>query len=71
MRAVAEHDCDARKLDFCLIHAGVPRVFDDLTASWTPPPSEAFPFSRATPTEYGDIAGAVVLDSLARLFDEA
>ncbi|GHI40424.1 hypothetical protein Sviol_48320 [Streptomyces violascens] len=30
MRAVAEHDCDARKLDFCIIHAGEPRVFDDL-----------------------------------------
>ncbi|WP_345282987.1 3-oxoacyl-[acyl-carrier-protein] synthase III C-terminal domain-containing protein, partial [Kitasatospora albolonga] len=31
---------------------------------------EVFRFSRATLTEYGNIASAVVLDALARLFDE-
>jgi 1,3,6,8-tetrahydroxynaphthalene synthase len=33
-------------------------------------PPDAFRFSRATLTEYGNIASAVVLDALGRLFDE-
>ena len=45
-------------------------------ASWTTSASsstcrpDAFRFSRATLTEYGNIASAVVLDALRRLFDE-
>lgn len=71
LRAVAEeHDWDARKLDFYIIHAGGPRILDDLSRFLGVPP-EAFRFSRATLTEYGNIASAVVLDALARLFDEA
>jgi 1,3,6,8-tetrahydroxynaphthalene synthase len=33
-------------------------------------PAEAFRYSRSTLTEYGNIASAVVLDALARLFED-
>ncbi|MER7044696.1 type III polyketide synthase [Streptomyces jumonjinensis] len=64
------HQWNASKLDFYIIHAGGPRILDDLSRFLDVPP-EAFRFSRATLTEYGNIASAVVLDALARLFDEA
>jgi 1,3,6,8-tetrahydroxynaphthalene synthase len=71
LRAVAEqHQWNASKLDFYIIHAGGPRILDDLSLFLDVPP-EAFRFSRATLTEYGNIASAVVLDALARMFDEA
>ncbi|MGW1892687.1 type III polyketide synthase [Streptomyces sp. NPDC002004] len=63
------HGWDASDLDFYIIHAGGPRILDDLTKFLDVPP-EAFRFSRATLTEYGNIASAVVLDALRRLFDE-
>ncbi|MFD7020930.1 hypothetical protein [Streptomyces sp. NPDC059161] len=44
-----EHDWGARhKLDFYLIHAGWPPLFDDLSRFLGIPP-EAFRFRRATP----------------------
>lgn len=69
--AIAEqHQWNASKLDFYVIHAGGPRILDDLSRFLDVHP-EAFRFSRATLTEYGNIASAVVLDALARMFDEA
>ncbi|MFD9812715.1 type III polyketide synthase [Streptomyces sp. NPDC059080] len=68
--AAEEHDWNAGKMDFYIIHAGGPRILDDLCYFLDVPP-EAFRFSRATLTEYGNIASAVVLDAMARLFDEA
>ncbi|MGW0734046.1 type III polyketide synthase [Streptomyces sp. NPDC002851] len=63
------HGWDASRLDFYIIHAGGPRILDDLSKFLRVPP-EAFRFSRSTLTEYGNIASAVVLDALRRLFDE-
>ncbi|MGW7434332.1 type III polyketide synthase [Streptomyces sp. NPDC054861] len=63
------HGWDAGDLDFYLIHAGGPRILDDLSHFLEVPP-DAFRFSRATLTEYGNIASAVVLDAARRLFDE-
>ncbi|WP_374984489.1 type III polyketide synthase [Streptomyces fradiae] len=64
-----QHGWDASDLDFYIIHAGGPRILDDLSKFLGVAP-EAFRFSRATLTEYGNIASAVVLDALRRLFDE-
>ncbi|KUL36398.1 polyketide synthase [Streptomyces sp. NRRL F-4489] len=70
LRALAEeHRWDAGNLDFYIVHAGGPRILDDLSR-FLGVPHEAFRFSRATLTEYGNIASAVVLDALARMFDE-
>ncbi|MDX3850023.1 type III polyketide synthase [Streptomyces sp. AK02-01A] len=65
----AEHGWDAGGLDFYIIHAGGPRILDDLS-HFLEVPAEAFRFSRGTLTEYGNIASAVVLDAVRRLFDE-
>lgn len=67
---VAEHGWDAQNLAFYIIHAGGPRILDDLSKFLGVAP-EAFRYSRATLTECGNIASAVVLDALARLFDDA
>lgn len=63
------HGWDASDLDFYIIHAGGPRILDDLSKFLQVDP-HAFRFSRATLTEYGNIASAVVLDALRRMFDE-
>ncbi|MFB9644170.1 3-oxoacyl-[acyl-carrier-protein] synthase III C-terminal domain-containing protein, partial [Agromyces lapidis] len=63
------HGWDASDLDFYIIHAGGPRILDDLSKFLEVDP-HAFRFSRATLTEYGNIASAVVLDALRRLFEE-
>lgn len=63
------HGWDASDLDFYIVHAGGPRILDDLSKFLQVDP-HAFRFSRATLTEYGNIASAVVLDALRRLFDE-
>ncbi|MER8046336.1 type III polyketide synthase [Streptomyces sp. NPDC094032] len=68
-RLAGEHGWDAGDLDFYIIHAGGPRILDDLSHYLDVPP-EAFRFSRSTLTEYGNIASAVVLDAVRRLFDE-
>ncbi|MEU6892522.1 type III polyketide synthase [Streptomyces sp. NPDC046557] len=68
-RLAKAHGWDASALDFYIIHAGGPRILDDLS-KYLGVPAEAFRFSRATLTEYGNIASAVVLDALRRLFDE-
>ncbi|WP_369198536.1 type III polyketide synthase [Streptomyces djakartensis] len=64
-----DHGWDASDLDFYIVHAGGPRILDDLSTFLRVDP-HAFRFSRATLTEYGNIASAVVLDALRRLFDE-
>lgn len=69
--ALAEqHRWNASKLDFYIVHAGGPRILDDLSRFLDVHP-ESFRFSRATLTQYGNIASAVVLDALGRMFDEA
>ncbi|AEW97392.1 MULTISPECIES: type III polyketide synthase [Streptomycetaceae] len=65
----AQHHWDASALDFYIVHAGGPRILDDL-CRFLDVPAEAFRFSRATLTEYGNIASAVVLDALGRMFEE-
>jgi 1,3,6,8-tetrahydroxynaphthalene synthase len=65
----AEHGWDASGLDFYIVHAGGPRILDDLSKFLDVSPG-AFRHSRATLIEYGNIASAVVLDALRRLFEE-
>jgi 1,3,6,8-tetrahydroxynaphthalene synthase len=66
---VTAHGWDASRLGFYIIHAGGPRILDDLCRFLGVEP-HAFRHSRATLTECGNIASAVVLDALGRLFDE-
>jgi 1,3,6,8-tetrahydroxynaphthalene synthase len=65
----SDHGWDVGKLDFYLIHAGGPRILDDL-AKFLDVDREMFRHSWATLTEYGNIASAVVLDAARRLFEE-
>jgi 1,3,6,8-tetrahydroxynaphthalene synthase len=66
---VTGHGWDIGKLDFYIIHAGGPRILDDLRKFLGVDP-HMFRHSWATLTEHGNIASAVVLDALRRLFDE-
>ncbi|MFD2419779.1 type III polyketide synthase [Amycolatopsis pigmentata] len=66
---VRSHGWDASKLGFYIIHAGGPRILDDL-CRFLGVESDAFRHSRATLTEFGNIASAVVFEALRRLFDE-
>ncbi|MEU9101916.1 type III polyketide synthase [Streptomyces sp. NPDC048361] len=66
---VAQHSWDVGGLDFYIVHAGGPRILDDLCHFLDLGP-EMFRFSRSTLTERGNIASSVVFDALARLFDE-
>ncbi|WP_404544990.1 type III polyketide synthase [Dyella jejuensis] len=59
---------DAGELDFYIIHAGGPRILDDLSHFLGVVP-EMFAYSRATLTEYGNIASCVVLDAARRMFE--
>jgi len=69
LRSVAaEFGWNASDLDFYIIHAGGPRILDDLSHFLGVAPA-MFRHSRATLTEYGNIASAVVLDALRRLFE--
>lgn len=70
LREMAEpHSWDVGALDFYLVHAGGPRILDDL-GRYLGLPARAFRHSRATLTERGNIASAVVFDAAARLFAE-
>jgi 1,3,6,8-tetrahydroxynaphthalene synthase len=66
----AKHGWDAGNLDFYVIHAGGPRILDDL-AKYLGVDRKVFRHSWATLSEYGNIASAVVLDAARRLFEEA
>ncbi|MBX8485260.1 type III polyketide synthase [Pseudomonas cichorii] len=69
LRSVAaDHGWQADDLDFYIIHAGGPRILDDLS-HYLGVDGALFMHSRATLTEYGNIASAVVLDALRRLFE--
>ncbi|WP_020519227.1 type III polyketide synthase [Catelliglobosispora koreensis] len=65
----AGHGWDIGNLDFYIIHAGGPRILDDLS-KFLDVDRKMFRHSWATLTEYGNIASAVVFDALRRLFDE-
>ncbi|MFJ8310774.1 MULTISPECIES: type III polyketide synthase [unclassified Streptomyces] len=65
----AEHNWDVGQLDFYIVHAGGPRILDDLCQFLGLGP-EMFSFSRNTLTERGNIASSVVFDALSRLFAE-
>lgn len=70
LRGMAEpYGWDVGALDFYLVHAGGPRILDDL-GRHLGLPDRTFRHSRATLTERGNIASAVVFDALARLFAE-
>lgn len=64
-----DHGWDIGNLDFYIIHAGGPRILNDLSR-FLGVDSKMFRHSWATLTEYGNIASAVVFDALRRLFDE-
>ena len=64
-----DHGWDIGSLDFYVIHAGGPRILDDLSR-FLGVEATMFRHSWATLTEYGNIASAVVFDALRRLFDE-
>ncbi|CAM4100240.1 Polyketide synthase-like Pks10 [Mycobacterium basiliense] len=64
----AQRGWDASNLDFYVIHAGGPRILDDLS-KYLHVPASSFGHSRATLTECGNIASAVVLDALRRQFE--
>ncbi|MFI9583716.1 type III polyketide synthase [Streptomyces sp. NPDC052236] len=64
-----DHSWDAGKLDFYIVHAGGPRILDDL-AKFLDVDRQVFRHSWATLTEYGNIASAVVFDAARRLFEE-
>ncbi|WP_299539265.1 type III polyketide synthase [uncultured Streptomyces sp.] len=66
---VDEHGWTVPAMDFFIVHAGGPRILDDLCHYLDLPP-EMFRYSRATLTERGNIASSVVFDALARLFDD-
>lgn len=62
-----EYGWNAADLDFYVIHAGGPRILDDL-AHFLGVERAQFDYSRATLSEYGNIASCVVLDVLRRMF---
>jgi 1,3,6,8-tetrahydroxynaphthalene synthase len=66
---VSSHGWDISNLDFYIIHAGGPRILEDL-GKFIDVDRTMFRHSWATLTEYGNIASAVVLDALRRLFEE-
>lgn len=67
-RQARHHGWDASGLDLYVIHAGGPRILDDLAKHLHVTP-DAFWASRQTLREYGNIASAVVLDVLRRAFE--
>src|SRR5947207_3062711 len=68
-RFARERAWDASDLDFYVVHAGGPRILDDL-ARFLEVDRSRFDHSRATLENYGNIASAVVLDALRRIFDD-
>jgi 1,3,6,8-tetrahydroxynaphthalene synthase len=66
---VTDHGWDIGNLDFYIIHAGGPRILDDLS-KFLDVDTYVFRHSWETLTEYGNIASAVVLEALRALFEE-
>ncbi|WP_040805689.1 type III polyketide synthase [Nocardia concava] len=70
LRTVSEQEgWDAGLLDFYIVHAGGPRILDDLSKYLDVAPNQ-FRYSRETLTKHGNIASAVVLDAMRRLFED-
>ncbi|MGK5636921.1 type III polyketide synthase [Streptomyces sp. URMC 126] len=70
MREMAEpHEWDVSDLDFYIVHAGGPRILDDL-GKYLRLEQSMFRYSRQTLVERGNIASAVVFDALERLFQD-
>jgi 1,3,6,8-tetrahydroxynaphthalene synthase len=67
-KLAAAHGWDAGDLDFYIIHAGGPRILDDLSR-FLGVDGAKFAFSRATLREYGNVASVVVFDALRRAFE--
>ncbi|MBM9435303.1 type III polyketide synthase [Streptomyces bryophytorum] len=65
----ADHGWNVANLDFYIIHAGGPRILDDL-CKYLNVDRGMFRHSWSTLSEYGNIASAVVLEALRRLFEE-
>jgi 1,3,6,8-tetrahydroxynaphthalene synthase len=65
-----EHEYSAADLDFYVIHAGGPRILDDLSTHLGVDPTR-FDESRSTLVDYGNIASAVVLETLRRTFERS
>ncbi|GAB2829645.1 1,3,6,8-tetrahydroxynaphthalene synthase [Actinoallomurus bryophytorum] len=68
-KLAADHGWEAGNLDFYIIHAGGPRILNEL-AKFLDVDSSVFRHSWDTLTEYGNIASAVVLEAARRLFEE-
>jgi 1,3,6,8-tetrahydroxynaphthalene synthase len=66
---VSDHGWDIGNLGFYIIHAGGPRILDDL-CKFLDLDGNVFRHSWTTLTECGNIASAVVLEALRALFDE-
>lgn len=64
---IDRHGWEVGAMDFFIVHAGGPRILDDLCHYLELPP-EMFRYSRATLTERGNIASSVVFDALERLY---
>jgi len=64
---VNSHGWDPQALDFYIIHAGGPRILDDL-CKFMNVDERVVRFSRTTLTQCGNIASATVLDALSRYF---
>jgi 1,3,6,8-tetrahydroxynaphthalene synthase len=64
----AQRGWHASDLNFYVIHAGGPRILDDLS-KYLHVPADSFTHSRTTLTECGNIASAVVLDAFRRQFE--
>ncbi|MFD4637099.1 type III polyketide synthase [Lentzea sp. NPDC058436] len=70
LRELAAHQgWDASALGFYVIHAGGPRILDDLSRFLGVAP-DAFRHSRGVLADYGNIASGVVLAVLQRFFDD-
>lgn len=69
LRSLAtEYGWDVSALDFYIVHAGGPRILDDLSHFLGIPP-DRFDYSRATLMDYGNVASVVVLDAARRMFE--
>jgi 1,3,6,8-tetrahydroxynaphthalene synthase len=66
---VSRNGWDVADLGFYVVHAGGPRILHDLSR-YLDVDLHAFRHSRATLTEYGNVASVVVLDALARMLDD-
>lgn len=60
---------DAADLDFYIVHAGGPRILTDLSAALGVDQAR-LEVSRSTLVDYGNIASAVVLETLRRTFEQ-